>query len=258
MERTVLEGYLNQGLSLGQIGKLLGRDASTVGYWVKKHGLQAVHSERCAPRGGISRETLEALVESGATIRGIAASLRLSESTVVHWLGQFGLQTERARRRAERRLPAEPLPRIVELECAHHGRTAHVLEGRGYYRCKRCRKERVAAWRRGAKQRLLEEAGGRCRLCGYDRYPGALEFHHLDPAQKSFGLSVRGITRSLRALREEASKCILLCSNCHAEVEAGVAPSRRALPFRCSPTGLHRSGVAQSAEQRPVKAMVVG
>src|SRR4051794_18126446 len=231
MERTVLEGYLNQGLSLGQIGTLVGRDASTVGYWVKKHGLQAVHSERCAPKGGIPRETLEALVESGATIRAIAASLRLSESTVVHWLGHFGLQTVRARRRAERRLPAEPLPRIIELECAHHGVTPHVLEGRGYYRCKRCRKERVAAWRRGAKRRLLAEAGGRCRLCGYDRYAGALEFHHLDPEQKDFGLSLRGITRSLDALRAEARKCVLLCSNCHAEVEAGVATLKEAATF---------------------------
>jgi hypothetical protein len=223
MERDLLEGYLERGLSLEQIGALAGRDHSTVGYWVKKHGLQAVHSERCARKGGISRETLEVLVESGATIRGIGASLGLSESTVVHWLRRYGLQTERARRRAERPAQDEPSPRLVELECAHHGRTTHVLEGRGYYRCSRCRKERVAAWRRSAKQRLLEEAGGRCRLCGYDRYAGALEFHHLDPEEKSFGLSVRGITRSLEALRAEARKCVLLCSNCHAEVEAGVA-----------------------------------
>lgn len=23
--------------------------------------------------------------------------------------------------------------------------------------------------------------GGKCQICGYDRYVGALEFHHLDP-----------------------------------------------------------------------------
>jgi hypothetical protein len=31
---------------------------------------------------------------------------------------------------------------------------------------------------------------------------------------------VRGITRSLARLRAEAAKCVLLCANCHAEVEA--------------------------------------
>jgi len=73
---------------------------------------------------------------------------------------------------------------------------------------------------------LLAEAGGACRLCGYDRSPAALEFHHLDRATKSFGLGFRGVTRSIAALRSEAAKCILLCSNCHAEVEAGVTQLR--------------------------------
>jgi hypothetical protein len=49
----------------------------------------------------------------------------------------------------------------------------------------------------------------------------ALEFHHLDPGQKEFALSVRGLTRSLEEVRREAAKCIVLCANCHAEVEAG-------------------------------------
>jgi hypothetical protein len=69
---------------------------------------------------------------------------------------------------------------------------------------------------------LVEEAGGSCRLCGYDRYAGALEFHHVDAAQKSFSLGHKGVTRSLALAREEARKCILLCSNCHAEVEGGI------------------------------------
>jgi 5-methylcytosine-specific restriction endonuclease McrA len=70
---------------------------------------------------------------------------------------------------------------------------------------------------------LVDEAGGCCAVCGYDRYVGALHFHHLDPAQKSFQLGVAGLTRSLAAMRAEAAKCALLCSNCHAEVEGGIA-----------------------------------
>jgi hypothetical protein len=52
---------------------------------------------------------------------------------------------------------------------------------------------------------------------------GALAFHHFDPSKKGFGLSLRGLTRGIAQLREEAKKCVLLCHNCHAEVEAGLA-----------------------------------
>jgi hypothetical protein len=69
---------------------------------------------------------------------------------------------------------------------------------------------------------LVDEAGGACQLCGYDRCIAALEFHHRDPAEKSFSLSHRGVARSLAKARAEAAKCILLCANCHAEVEAGM------------------------------------
>ena len=69
----------------------------------------------------------------------------------------------------------------------------------------------------------MAEAGGRCCVCGYDRYLGALVFHHLDPGEKRLQISWNGVTQSLAALRAEAKKCALLCSNCHAEVEGGVA-----------------------------------
>jgi hypothetical protein len=72
------------------------------------------------------------------------------------------------------------------------------------------------------KEVLVAEAGGACGLCGYSRCLGALEFHHLVPSEKRFALAGQGITRSLAQARDEARKCVLLCANCHAEVEAGV------------------------------------
>jgi IS30 family transposase len=140
MERERLVRWLTEGLSLERIGLMTGKDPSTVGYWVRKHGLKAVNSGRHAPKGGISREALETLIESDATIRGMSDALAVSDSTVVHWLRRHGLKTKRAQRRSQRPA-AGPLPRIVLLTCAHHGDTEHVLEGRGYYRCKRCRRK---------------------------------------------------------------------------------------------------------------------
>ena len=51
---------------------------------------------------------------------------------------------------------------------------------------------------------------------------GALQFHHVDPATKRFGWGLRGVSAIAGASAGEAAKCVLLCANCHAEVEAGV------------------------------------
>lgn len=210
---------LDAGLSLEEIGRRVGRDASTVGYWLKKHGLEANGGAKHAPKGGIERERLEALVAEGLTTRAIAAELDLSQSTVRHWLRQYGLRTERAARRQ----PPGPRPRTMQRECRRHGRTEHVrLGSQPQYRCRRCLAERVAARRRKVKEILVRETGGGCLICGYDRALGALHFHHVDPATKEFGIAQRGVTRSLERARAEVRKCVLLCSNCHAEVEAGL------------------------------------
>jgi len=68
------------------------------------------------------------------------------------------------------------------------------------------------------KAELLEMFGGKCEECGYDRNYAALSWHHLDPSRKSFELDARSLSnRSHAAIMEEASKCKLLCANCHAE-----------------------------------------
>jgi ribosomal protein L30E len=42
-----------------------------------------------------------------------------------------------------------------------------------------------------------------------------LEFHHLDPAKKSFRLGNYGRRGSISRIKEEIAKCIVLCKNCH-------------------------------------------
>lgn len=69
------------------------------------------------------------------------------------------------------------------------------------------------------KQFCLEYRGGKCELCGYDRCPGALDFHHTDPSQKDFAMS-RAYSKSKKAIVEELDKCKLLCATCHREVHA--------------------------------------
>lgn len=217
MDKRFLEDCLERGMSLERIGELAEKHPSTVGYWLKKHGLISPNATRHASRGALPRAELESLVKSGMTLREIAERLDRSVSTVRHWMGRYELSTVRRRRD----VPCGA-PKRTMMHCRYHGATEFVLEGRGYYRCVRCRAEAVSKRRRAVKRQLVEEAGGKCVACGYSRCQQALQFHHLDPASKEFHLGHQGQSRSLARSREEARKCILLCANCHAEVEAGL------------------------------------
>ena len=71
---------------------------------------------------------------------------------------------------------------------------------------------------RRRKLKLIKLYGNKCGVCGYDKNYAALEFHHKVPAEKSFQLDLRSLSnRSWEVILEEANKCLLLCSNCHAE-----------------------------------------
>jgi hypothetical protein len=223
MTKEKLERYLAEGLSLEQIGKREGRNPSTISYHLKKHGLKPV-GKKFAAKGPIDRETLEQMIDEELSVHQMARRLGRNESSIRHWLIKHDLwPLPSVGRRVEAKRARERGERYVEMECPKHGRTVFILEGRGYHRCTRCRIERVSEWRRRVKRKLIDAAGGECVLCGYDQFPGALHFHHLEPSTKKFSISREGVTRSFAELEAEAAKCVLLCANCHAEVEAGVA-----------------------------------
>lgn len=106
--------------------------------------------------------------------------------------------------------------------CARHGQAKHFPRPDGALRCGKCASEWVIKHRRQKKERLVEMLGGKCVVCGYNRYAGALDFHHTNPKAKSFALSVKGLSYSWKSLVREAKKCVLVCKNCHAEIEAMV------------------------------------
>lgn len=175
-----------------------------------------------APRPGLTRAELEPLVTEGLTIEGIAQRIGVSDSTAKKWLKHHGLRTRGAQRRKMLTEMRRTGKTDAQLECRKHGMTRHIsVSSERRLRCTKCRAEAVSRRRRKVKEMLIGEAGGKCILCGYCRHSAALQFHHVDPATKSFGLGVRGITRSIAKLRAEAAKCVLLCANCHAELEVG-------------------------------------
>jgi hypothetical protein len=59
-----------------------------------------------------------------------------------------------------------------------------------------------------------------CAMCGYNKHPSALDFHHTNPKDKLFGFAANN-HRSQKDIINEVNKCILLCANCHREIEWG-------------------------------------
>jgi hypothetical protein len=165
------------------------------------------------------------MVEEGLTIAEIATQADRSKATVRYWLQRHGLKTTsgRGRRRSpESRAASEAGVVEMRMTCPTHGATDYVRDGRGYYRCRRCRAEAVSRRRRKVKELLVHEAGGACVICGYTGNMRALHFHHVRPHEKRIEMNAKGVALALATLRAEARKCVLLCSNCHAEVEDGI------------------------------------
>lgn len=65
------------------------------------------------------------------------------------------------------------------------------------------------------KKLELYELKSPCVKCGEDRLY-IIDFHHIDPSVKSFGISTKYVTKA-EILIEEIKKCVCLCKNCHYE-----------------------------------------
>ena len=78
-------------------------------------------------------------------------------------------------------------------------------------------KQSVQTRRKSIKEKSISYKGGQCKHCGYSKCKEALEFHHMNPNEKDFGLSAHGNTHSWEKIKQELDKCILLCANCHRE-----------------------------------------
>jgi hypothetical protein len=114
------------------------------------------------------------------------------------------------------RPPSSDRKCVVELrECAHHGLTEFVLYSGGRrvrrrWRCRRCVGAAVTRRHQKVKRLLVDEAGGCCSICGYDRSVVDLHFHHVDPASKSFSISMAS-GKSLAAYRRGQEVRALVC-----------------------------------------------
>jgi Pyruvate/2-oxoacid:ferredoxin oxidoreductase delta subunit len=83
-------------------------------------------------------------------------------------------------------------------------------------KCKECIRKCYES-RLKERRQLIDEIklSKGCSICGYKEHPVALDFDHLDPAQKKFTIGTRYTHSTIDALMQEIAKCRILCANCH-------------------------------------------
>lgn len=80
------------------------------------------------------------------------------------------------------------------------------------------KQEFILRWAK--RYRATQELGGKCTKCGEDDM-FKLDFHHLDPNEKEYGISSISRHKPWEDIEKELNKCVLLCRNCHTSHHMG-------------------------------------
>ena len=83
--------------------------------------------------------------------------------------------------------------------------------------CKKCNNIYSMERWKNRKILMVNEFGGKCEICGYNKNFASLTFHHINPRVKEVSWTKLKL-RSMDKIRKELKKCQLLCRNCHGEI----------------------------------------
>ena len=149
----------------------------------------------------MEKDILTNLIGKNYSQHEIARELNCSQSNIRYWLKKYDLKTNK-------RDNIKPILQFCRI-CLKSYKKGH-----GEYKnlCKVCR---VTNNRQQTKYKAVKYMGGKCQDCGYNKCIQALHFHHIDKSLKKFAISENNY--SWPNIQNELKKCILLCSNCHAE-----------------------------------------
>ena len=113
-----------------------------------------------------------------------------------------------------------PIQFLKEIECRYCKKYFKRTRIQTIYCSKECHQKYInTTIRRDKKLAAISMMGGACSRCGYSRCLKALEFHHLDRKTKKYNMAKMFVHRGMEEIKEELKKCILVCSNCHKEIE---------------------------------------
>ncbi len=163
---------------------------------------------------------LKSYIESGLSLNEISKITKKSLTTVRYWMKKHNLKSNFSNFKDSGKKEYEDTrfcPR-----CKKQVETKKFYQRRGKENsstyCRDCTTDSTLDRMRKIKTLMIEYKGGCCAKCGYKKYQGALEFHHLNPKEKDFSPSHLKKYKFDERMKSELDKCILVCANCHREI----------------------------------------
>lgn len=106
-------------------------------------------------------------------------------------------------------------------ECQSLYSKEHYMSNKSDY-CKRARKNNIKYKKRNQNFIREYKTSIGCKFCKETSHI-CLDFHHLNPKMKDWNISIlsRG-ANSIKTIQKEIKKCIVICSNCHRKLHAGL------------------------------------
>lgn len=172
---------------------------------------------------------LELLINDGLSIADISKKYNKSKSSIRYWMKKYNLKSRNSQIGKGvvclKKTKVRDLDSLIYCPMCKSNFTIDYFylrrngSGASPY-CKSCTNIQTVARQQLFKRKCIEYKGGSCISCGYKKYDGALEFHHIDPSKKDFRISNSKSRQYGSKIELELDKCMLLCSNCHREEHA--------------------------------------
>ena len=156
----------------------------------------------------MEKNKLEQYINSNYSTRKIAELENSSQTNVRHWLKKYNLKTSLTQYNK------------VDFLCGCGENDPNKFYGHMKQTCTKCHNLKTIEFGKNNRLIAVDYLGGECKACGYNKYTGALDIHHIDPSIKDKNFRcMRGW--GTERIINEIKNCILLCRNCHAEHHAG-------------------------------------
>lgn len=155
-------------------------------------------------------------IDKRMSISMIAKTENCSRSRIRYWLKVYSLKTNPVIDFSKPKI----YDALVCTKCKNNG-TKEDFYSKGPNRissvCKKCANKYFGLRWVKIKAKAVEYKGGKCETCGYCKYYGALQFHHISMVDKDVDWN-KLRKRSWDKIIKELDKCMLLCANCHSEI----------------------------------------
>ena len=231
---------IDKGYTTNQIAEEMKVSWSSIKRRFRELGLRTTHWK---PPLNIKKEALEKMVSQNYSTHRMARELGCSQGAIKHWLKKWGMKTNAKWTIDRKNLRLEIESGYKTCSKCHIKKPLtkenFYMRSKGifHYWCKECNDKISLQKQTERKRKCVEYKGGKCIICGYNKYLGSLDFHHVDPAKKDYNISNLD-TYSLEVLQRELDKCLLVCRNCHGEIHGGLVPKETLLKKMVSPPGI--------------------